>query len=253
MIISHKYKYIFLKPGKVAGTSVEIALSKFCGESDIITPQTEYTSVNDSNEYFDLSRNYKSKGFTSHIKPKEIKKKISKDIWNNYFKFTIIRNPWDRAVSSFFWQNSLSNNIKDKINLRKIFKNLFNINAYIFLIKYITKKAYDLFFSLFKLNKFEKFVLILFIFNQYRNNDYYFNKKNELICDFYIRYENLENDYKKVCDILKMPHENLPKTKNKSRKNKKHYSKYYNKYTKKIIEIIYRKEINYFKYKFEKE
>lgn len=40
MIISHKYRYIFLKTNKTAGTSVEIALSRFCGPDDIITPIT---------------------------------------------------------------------------------------------------------------------------------------------------------------------------------------------------------------------
>ena len=38
MIISHKYKFIFLKTTKTAGTSVEISLSRFCGDDDIITP-----------------------------------------------------------------------------------------------------------------------------------------------------------------------------------------------------------------------
>ena len=38
MIYSKKHNFLFLKGVKVAGTSVEIALSKICGNEDIITP-----------------------------------------------------------------------------------------------------------------------------------------------------------------------------------------------------------------------
>jgi hypothetical protein len=40
MILSHKFKFIFVKGKKVAGTSVEMALSTICGPSDIVTPIT---------------------------------------------------------------------------------------------------------------------------------------------------------------------------------------------------------------------
>ena len=38
MIVSHKHKFIFLKTKKTAGTSIELALSPFCGDSDILAP-----------------------------------------------------------------------------------------------------------------------------------------------------------------------------------------------------------------------
>ena len=37
MILSYKYKFIFIKGRKVAGTSVEYLLAQFCGNNDIIT------------------------------------------------------------------------------------------------------------------------------------------------------------------------------------------------------------------------
>jgi hypothetical protein len=40
MILSHRHRFIFVKGIKVAGTSVEIALSRICGPDDIITPIT---------------------------------------------------------------------------------------------------------------------------------------------------------------------------------------------------------------------
>ena len=38
LIISHKHQFVFIKTNKTAGTSIEIALSRFCGPEDIITP-----------------------------------------------------------------------------------------------------------------------------------------------------------------------------------------------------------------------
>ena len=46
MIISKRNKFVFVKGRKVASTSAEILLSKYCGVDDIITPITPFDELN---------------------------------------------------------------------------------------------------------------------------------------------------------------------------------------------------------------
>ncbi len=110
MIISHKYKFIFLKITKTAGTSVEISLSRFCDDDDIISP----ISLEDEGirkplgkkpqNYldFDVQGNEYKKYF-NHITPKEIQCVVEPSIWDSYYKFCFERNPFDRAISLYYF------------------------------------------------------------------------------------------------------------------------------------------------------
>lgn len=104
MIISHKYKFIFLKTRKTAGTSIEISLSRYCGVNDIITPISP--ADEEIRAKFDkYSQNYKvgQKNYYNHIPANEIKSLIGEETWNNYFKFCFDRNPWDKVISSYYY------------------------------------------------------------------------------------------------------------------------------------------------------
>lgn len=124
MIVSHKYKFIFLKSSKTAGTSMEIALSRFCGDEDIITPLgPENENTRDSLGY-PGPRNYlapvtdyrardvarlivrrrKKLRFYHHITASEARKYIGEATWNGYYKFCFERNPWDRVISWYYWR-----------------------------------------------------------------------------------------------------------------------------------------------------
>jgi len=122
MILSHKYRFIFLKTAKTAGTSIEIALSKFLGEDDIITPispdderirrQLGYRGPQNFrsppgkrrlSSYFSSVFSTKRKTFYNHMPAEEVRDLIGNEVWNGYYKFCFERNPFDRVVSLYYW------------------------------------------------------------------------------------------------------------------------------------------------------
>ena len=129
MIISHKHKFIFIKTVKTAGTSVEIALSKFCGEDDVITPIGANDEAVRSQLGYRGPQNYSLSfgnysaadwyklffrriplAFWNHADAGFINKYVDEEVWRSYFKFCFERNPWDKAVSYYFFQLREMNN-----------------------------------------------------------------------------------------------------------------------------------------------
>jgi len=124
MIISHKYKFIFLKTTKTAGTSIEIALSRYCEKGDIVTPISREDERSRRSLGYCGPQNHRSplsdykvkdisklilKGkrktrFHNHISAKEVKGYLSEDVWNNYYKFCFERNPWDKIISFYYYK-----------------------------------------------------------------------------------------------------------------------------------------------------
>ncbi len=130
MIISHKYKFIFIKTYKTAGTSIEIFLSRICGEDDILTPIYPHVEIHRARNYIGLfnpineinncNKNFaenistlkdflKRRMFYNHISACKIRSRINKNVWMNYFKFTVERNPWDKTISMYYMY--IANNI----------------------------------------------------------------------------------------------------------------------------------------------
>ncbi len=124
MIISHKHKYIFLRVPKTACTSIEIELSKTCGPKDVITPlgfwrdpegrQAGFKGPQNHhrnfwklqpNDWFRLIFLRKDPKDLRHATAEQIKRMVGGNIWDSYHKFCGIRNPFDRAISLFYWQN----------------------------------------------------------------------------------------------------------------------------------------------------
>jgi hypothetical protein len=123
MIISHRHRFIFIKTHKTAGTSIEIALSEFCGPSDVITPiSPEDEALRKELGYpgpqnilipfkryskMDLLgavRNGNRLSFFNHAPAKFVRQHIDENTWRTYFKFCFERNPWDKVISKYYFK-----------------------------------------------------------------------------------------------------------------------------------------------------
>lgn len=106
MLVSHRHQFIYTKTGKTAGTSVEIYFEPCC-----VADPTHADGSQGHKEYVSKSGIIGFRGRTTppgtkwwnHMPAAEIKRLLGKKIWNSYFKFCVIRDPFDRAISLFFY------------------------------------------------------------------------------------------------------------------------------------------------------
>ena len=203
MIISFRHNFIYWRPQKVGSSAVLQALGEYCGGTDIVNHPRPVTDV------LNLGLKLYGRNFTKydrHMLPDDIRR-ISKVDWDSFFKFTIVRNPWDMVVSMYWWDKQLGDTFSE------------------WLVKGVNS-VYDFF-----------------------HEDYYF-KNGKKIADYYLRYENLESEYKSVCHHIGIPYKKLPKLKNHIRIDKNHYSEYYNKADKEFVAKMFPQTIKEFGYEF---
>ncbi len=95
MVISPKYKFIFLSTMKTGSTSLNRALIK------IEDPDKEVYDLDENSPM--LPKTYDKK-FYKHSTCSD----LQEDEYKNYFKFAFVRNPWDRVLSWYFFYSSFN-------------------------------------------------------------------------------------------------------------------------------------------------
>lgn len=212
MIISHKHKFIFFKTRKTAGSSLQVALAEHCGEEDIITGQYRL-GIDDNSHSAGLNMD---KFFTTHPHPElaEVRAFLGEEIWNSYFKFAFVRNPFDIAVSRYHWD------MKGKLGIQDTSE-----------------------------EGFRSWVKEGGLFDKDRAHLYIANNKNVEL-DFIGYYENLEEDVQYICDKINIPSLNLPSLKGGFRDNSS-YMNFYDEVTKQAVRSFFSEDFRLLGYNFE--
>lgn len=248
MIISHKYRFIFIKTAKVGGTSLEMLLDKICGPEDIFTPHWQMESVfvsrnqkgifNPMPEIFVRLKGCKSlnntgiswtwrnlfqrEKFFENIPAWQIKCRISPKIWNTYYKFTIERNPWDKCISRYFHSKA------------------------VFEKKYNKELTFQKWFDYFIGRLSTPWVTTAWGSEAPYNYPRYANPwTDEILVEKICRYENLDEDLDDVFKKLGVPFRGLQgyRAKGYYRHDRRHYSEFLpHGYREKISEV-FKKEI----------
>ena len=147
---------------------------------------------------------------------------LNEVMFKNYFKFAFVRNPWDKAVSEYHWYQ--------RHNAPITFKDW---------AKTLPGKL-----------KGSKNLHVLEIGHNIPQYKYIYDKKGNLLVEFVGRFENLQNDFDKVCRNLGIKDSVLSNRESTASAGRKPYKEYYDIETIGIIEKIYKKDIELFNYKF---
>jgi len=94
-VISDKFNFIFFHVPKAAGSSIIEGFRKNYPKS---------VTINENNVRLkDFLQRNKHKNWPNHTNCKIMKAYLGEKVFNNYFKFAFVRNPYDKLVSIYHY------------------------------------------------------------------------------------------------------------------------------------------------------
>ncbi len=233
MPLSTQHKCIFIHIPKTAGTSMEYALGMH-GGIDFIGKERYINQKKDETRFFGSG--------LQHLSFLELKAKIPQKQLESYFKFTIVRNPWDRLVSHFAWKKGRWIK-KEELTVDVFEKEVNNLYK-----EYKLRMGwFNLVTKTIKARSTHQGIIDAWG-NRHLMPQYLYtkswNEKNGI--DFIGKYENLDSAWDYICNQIGV---NL-EIDRRMISYRKGYREYYSPKTIKIVEEIYQKDILNFNYEF---
>lgn len=104
MLISHRHRFIYTKTRKTAGTSVESYFEPYC------MAEGEWTLSHGREQYVSASGIIGQRGqgpghlWWNHMPAETVRMQLGAELWDAYYKFCVVRNPYDRIISMFYFR-----------------------------------------------------------------------------------------------------------------------------------------------------
>jgi hypothetical protein len=238
MLISHGKKFIFTKTIKTAGTSIEGYFEPYClpdGEWKTMHSRPEYEGPTGVVGHRGSRAKQNASKWYNHMAAELIRERAGLEVWDAYFKFTVIRNPFDKLISGFsmFERNKQNYSLAQKwqaYNRRWRGKG----------------KPIDRIVGNTPIERFRSWIQLggtITDQNKYKIN-------GECCIDYFIRFEHMQDDLKAVCEQLSIDYEpeKLPHFKTGIRKSGTPIRDFYDEATEARVREQFAWEIEKFNY-----
>lgn len=249
MIVSHEYGFVFMHSRKVAGSSIKVALAPYLGRGDVVigswneildsgvsltdaasralrhpkayayylAARGKGKSVNDA---INIGIKAYYRGSLSANPPHPTAKEASDFFhqeWRNYFKFSFVRNPWERVASDYYWR-------------RRMTSGDFDFRDYLYRLRDSDCRG-----GILHPGGASNWEMIA--------------DDGKIAVDYVGRYEQIQEDFRAICSKLGVPNE-IPLVTKKMNTDRPDYGGLYGTDEKELVQKMFAPEIEYFGYAF---
>lgn len=211
MELSYSHRFIFIHVPRAGGQSVSAALAPYA-----YVPREYFPRIPVLRKLGDSKMRALRARRWGHIKARELQVELPADVFESFFKFTFVRNPWDLEVSIFHY-------VRQRVDhpWHEDFKRFGDFDEY--LDWRIHEQGVE------------------------PQSEFAYGEGGELLVDFVGRFERLPEDFAEVCARVgiecALPHNN--------RSAHRDFRAYYSPATRALVADAYREDVERFGYAFD--
>ena len=221
MLISYSKNFLFVHIAKTGGTSVRAALRGHRWGGWYTLPLAMASMASQMTR----PRHKLGLKFPRHAKAVAALEMLPTEVYQGFFKFTIVRNPWDLQVSSY---HHIQREKPEVLRGVKSFEDFLRL-------KFDPEREYD-------------FMLDI---SAELQHEYLVDLQGNVIVDFIGRYENLQNDFGAICQRIGIAAPALPHLRQAG--DRRDYRTYYSDELVELVGNHYRKDLALLNYTFDGE